>query len=58
MSELRKPFKKNQNQKTKKKKQKIKMSHVNKKTTSEKIKFNSNKKIRPRISCEWIGKTI
>ena len=34
------------------------MPHVNKKTTSENIKFNSNKKIRPRMSCEWIGETI
>ena len=33
------------------------MPHVNKKATSEKIKFNSNKKIRPRMSCEWIEKT-
>ena len=30
------------------------MPHVNKKTTSEKLKFNS-KKIRSRMSCEWIG---
>ena len=34
------------------------MPHVNKKTTVEKLKFNSNKKTRPRKSCEWIGKTI
>ena len=57
MSELEKPFKKKQIDKIRKKKQKInvKMPHVNTKTTSEKLKFNS---IRPRMSCEWIGKTI
>ena len=32
------------------------MPHVNKKITSEKLKFNSTKKVRPRMSCEWIGK--
>ena len=57
MSELRKPFLKNQIKKIRKKhKINVKMPHVNKKTTSEKLKFNSNKKIRPRMSCEWIGK--
>ena len=46
MSELRKPLLKKSDQKNKKKKQKInvKMPHVNKKTTSEKLKFHSNKK--------------
>ena len=34
------------------------MPHVNKKTTSKKLEFNLNKKIRPKMSCEWIGKTI
>ena len=42
----------------KKQKINVKMPHVNKKTISEKLNFNANKKIRPRMSCEWIGKTI
>ena len=33
------------------------MPHVNKKTPTEKRKFNSNKKARPKMICEWIGKT-
>ena len=45
MSELRKPIKQNQIKKKKKNKIKVKTPHVNKKTTSEKWKFNSNKKL-------------
>ena len=56
MIELRKPF--DEKNKIKKQKINVKMPHVNKKTNSENLKFNSNKKIRPRMSCEWIGKTI
>ena len=52
---MRKPFLKNQIKIIKKQKINVKKPHVNK-TLSEKIKFNSNKKIRPRMSCEWIGK--
>ena len=60
MSELRKPFLKNQIKKRKKKTENQCQNAAceQKKTTSEKLKFDSNKKIRPRMSCEWIGKTI
>ena len=34
------------------------MSHKNKKTTSEKWNFRSNKKTKPKMNYEWIGKTI
>ena len=37
---------------------KVKMKHVNKKTISEKVKIYINKKSRPKIIYEWIGKTI
>ena len=49
MSELGKPFPKNQIKKFKKLKINVKMPHVNKKTTSEKDKFGSNKK----LGLEW-----
>ena len=56
---LRKPFLKKSDKKIgKKQKINVKMPHVNEKSTSEILKFNSNKKIRLRMSCEWIGKTI
>ena len=34
------------------------MQHVNKKTTSEEVKFGLNNKTRPRMNYERIGKTI
>ena len=34
------------------------MQHVNEKTTSKKLKFGLNKKTRPRMNYEWIGKII
>ena len=57
MSELRKPFKKNQNKNIRnKQKINVKMPHVNKKTTSEKWKFNSNKKLGLEWAVNWLGK--
>ena len=58
MSELGKPFPKKLIKIKTKQKIKVKMPHVNKKTTSEKGKSGSNKKTRPRMKYEWIGKTI
>ena len=54
MSELRKPFKKTET----KKKQKInvKMPHMNQKTTSEKWKYNSNKKLGLEWAVNGLGK--
>ena len=34
----------------------VKMPHVNKKNTSEKCKFGSNKKNRPEMNFEWAFK--
>ena len=57
MSELRKPFQKNQIKKIRKKQKiNIKMLHVNKKTTSEKWKFNSNKKQGLEWAVNGLGK--
>ena len=35
----------------------VKMPQV-KKNTSDKLKFSSNKKTRPKMKYKWIGKTI
>ena len=59
MSELRKPFLRKSDQKNKKNTEnQCKNAACEQKTTSEKLKFNSNKKNRPRMSCEWIGETM
>ena len=58
MSELEKPFlKKNTDQKNLKKyKINVKMQHVNKKNTSEKWKFGSNKKLGLEWTINDLGK--
>ena len=40
----------------KKQKINIKMSQAKQKTTTKKCKFDSNKKTRHRMNCDWIGK--
>ena len=57
MSELEEPFlKKIRRKKTENQCQNA--ARENKKNTSEICNFDSNKKTRCRMSCEWIGKTI
>ena len=57
MSELKKPFLKKSDQKNKKKRKiDVKMPHVNKKTTSEKWKFNSNNKLGLDWAVNGLGK--
>ena len=58
MSELRKPFSKKSDQKIRKKQKiNVKKPHVNKKPLARnEISFQT--KTRPRMSWEWIGKTI
>ena len=57
MSALEKPFlKKSDEKKTENQCQNA--ARENKKTTSEICNFDSKKKTRSRMSCEWIGKTI
>ena len=52
-------LKKNQNKKIRnKQKINVKMLHVNKKTTSEKWKFNSNKKLGLEWAVNWLGKPL
>ena len=55
---IEKTILKKSDQKIRKKKQKInvKMPHVNKKTTSEKLKFNSNKKLGLEWAVNGLGK--
>ena len=55
MSELGKHFLKNSDKKTE---NQCQNAACEQKTTSEKWKFGSNKKTRPILNYEWIGKTI
>ena len=57
MSELRKPFLRKSHQKNLKKTENQCQNAACEGKKPLARKFNSNK-IRPRMSCEWIGKTI
>ena len=58
MSDLGKPFlKKTDQNNQKEQKINVKMP-LARKTTSEKYKFDLNKKTRPRMNYEWIGKIL
>ena len=56
MSEFGKPYLKNSDIKKVFKKINVKIPHVNKKTTSEKEKFDSNKKLILEWTMNWLGK--